>query len=136
MSSFGDKLKTFVSHRKAHGCSADQIAALTEQTKGHLPSTYLQFMEAAGNGVDDFLRGSDFTFEDLEGVREAAEELLAEAGLEPLSSCAFVFTMHQGYQFYYFQDGAVFYFMEGDYRPEKRFDSFESFFDSVLQNMQ
>ena len=60
------------------------------------------------------MQGSDFTFEDLEGVREAADELLVEAGLEPLPSSAFVFVMHQGYQFYYFQDGAVFYFKEGD----------------------
>lgn len=136
MSNFNEKLTAFISQRHPMGCSADQIAALAGQADGHLPSTYLQFMEAAGNGVDDFLRGSDFTVEDLDGVREAADELLVEAGQEPLPSSAFVFVMHQGYQFYYFQDGAVFYFKEGDSRPEKRFDSFESFFDSVVQNIQ
>ena len=136
MSNFNETLTAFISQRHPQGCSADQIAALAEQTEGHLPSAYLQFMEAAGNGVDDFLRGSDFTIEDLDGVREAADELLVEAELEPLTSNAFVFVMHQGYQFYYFQDGAVYYFKEGESRTEKRFDSFESFFDSVVQNIQ
>jgi hypothetical protein len=111
------------------------MAALAERAEGNLPATYVTFMEIAGNGVDDFLRGSDFTVEDLDGAREAADELLVEAGLDPLPSSAFVFVMHQGYQFYYFQDGAVYDFKEGDIHSEKRFDSFESLFDSVVQNI-
>ncbi len=136
MSNFKQKLRAFVKRRHPRGCSADQIAALVEHVDGCLPSSYIQFMEVAGNGVDDFLRGGDFTVEDLDGVREAADELLVEAGLEPLPSSAFVFTMHQGYQFYYFLDGAVYYFKEGQSRTEKRCDSFESFFDAVVQNIR
>lgn len=135
MIQFIEKLKAFTSLRNPQGCSADEVKSLTKQSEAVLPDSYRLFMELAGNGVDDFLRGSDFTIQDLEGVKEAADELLVEAGLDPLPSNAFVFVMHQGYQFYFFQDDAVYYFQEGAKQVEKRFDSFEQFFDFVIQDI-
>lgn len=133
MSNFGEKLNAFVLHRHPQGCSSEQIKSLTDQTVGDLPESYLEFMKVAGNGVDGFLQGSDFTIKDLDGVRDAADELLLEAGLNRLPSNAFVFAMHQGYQFYFFQSGVVYYFREGNSCVERRFDSFEDFFDFVVQ---
>ena len=135
MSTFKERLETFALRHNALGCSRDEIESLVQQFRGKLPHSYLHFMEVAGNGIDDFLKGSDFTLKDLEGVREAADDLLREAGLEPLSPDAFVFVMHQGYQFYFFHDGCVYYFQEGADHIEKRFDSFEQFFDSVVNRL-
>lgn len=136
MSQFARKLKAFIEKRDPQGCSAEEIASLVAQSEAVLPESYRQFMEVAGNGVADFLQGSDFTLRELDGVREAANELLEAAGLPTLPSDAFVFTMHQGYQFYFFDKGEVFYFREGAKDVEKRFDSFEEFFDYVIDNIE
>ncbi len=108
---------------------------MKSQAQANLPDSYLEFMEAAGNGVIDFLTGSDVFFKDLAGMREAASELLQEAGLPPLPQEAFGFSMHQGYQFYFFHKGGVHYFHEGGERTEKGFDSFEQFFEAVALSL-
>ncbi len=135
MTSFSDRLKAFISGRNPHGCSAAEIASLKSRATSTLPDSYLQFMEMAGNGVDDFLTGSDIFLRDLEGMREAAEELLQEAGLPPLPQDAFVFSMHQGYQFYFFHNAGVYYFHEGAKEILKRYDSFDDFFESVVDSI-
>ena len=101
-----------------------------------LPDSYRHFLLSAGHGIDEFLAGSDFTIDDLKGVREAADELLVEGGLEPLANDAFVFAMHQGYQFYFFANGEVYYYREGMDHIEKRYGSFEEFFDSVVATLK
>jgi hypothetical protein len=98
-----------------------------------LPPSYVEFMLLAGHGVDGYLVGSDFTLGQLEGARGSAEDLLRESGLPPLPSRAFVFSMHQGYQFYYFLDEAVYYYAESRANVEKRFNSFEEFFESATR---
>lgn len=136
MSDFQDKLRAFCSRRDARGCSNEDLARLALQCSVPLPETYRQFMQIAGKGVDDFLSGSDFTLEDLDGMRDAANELLAGAGLAPLPPEAFVFTMHQGYQFFFFLNECVYYYVEGASEPEKRFESFEEFFDAILAEIE
>jgi hypothetical protein len=136
MTQFNERLKEFTLHRNAKGCSADELASLKDRHGYSLPESYIQFMAAAGNGVEDFLRGSDFRYNQVDDMREAADQLLLEGGLKPLDASDFVFSMHQGYQFYFFHNGGVYYFMEGAENIEKRHDSFEEFFDAVLSDIE
>lgn len=136
MSTFLEKLELFTAKRHTSGCSIDEIESLVRQGNVELPVSYRQFMLVAGRGVDDFLQGSDFTFDELDDMREAADELLVESGLNRLTSDSFVFAMHQGYQFYFFQNGKVYYYLEGEDHIERRFASFEEFFDSEISDIE
>jgi len=131
MESFRNKIKEFSRGRNAKGCLPHEIDSLESLSGIDLPDAYRQFLLVAGHGMDDYLSGSDYTLDELNGTREAADDLLVSAGLQPLPSEAFVFAMHQGYQFYFFLNGEVYYFGEGMDHIQKRFSSFESFFDSV-----
>jgi hypothetical protein len=75
MPTFSDQLASFLSGRNPKRCSPEEMAFLKSQAQANLPDSYLEFMEAAGNGVSDFLTGSDVFFKDLAGMREAADEL-------------------------------------------------------------
>lgn len=136
MTEFNERLRAFVLHRNAKGCSADELESLRSRYGDSLPESYIRFMAVAGNGVEDYLRGSDFVFGELDDIREAADQLLREAGLRPLDASDLVFSMHQGYQFYFLHNGGVYYFIEGAKHIEKRHDSFEQFFDSVVMNIE
>lgn len=136
MNRFDDLLAKFAKTRNPRGCTESEIASLTPDDLEILPESYRKFLRVAGNGIDDFLTGSDFRVPDLVDTREAANELLKNSGLPPLPRHAFVFVMHQGYQFYYFDNGSVHFFQEGWGAVEKRFDSFEQFFFSVVSRIE
>lgn len=78
MTQFNERLKQFTLHRNAKGCSADELASLKARYGYSLPDSYIQFMAVAGNGVEEFLRGSDFTYNQVDDMREAADQLLLE----------------------------------------------------------
>ncbi len=130
MSAFGQKLERFLLSRNAVGCNPSQVEKLSQQCSEPLPADYLQFLRVGGNGIEGFLTGVDYKYVEIDGMREAADELLVAAGLPPLSKNAFVFMMHQGYQFYFLEGGEVFYYYEGRSEIEKQFSSFEEFFDA------
>jgi hypothetical protein len=57
-----------------------------------------------GHGAGKFLRGTDAFCGTLFALRQAAEELLEENGINyRLPTNVFVFSMHQGYEFLYFE---------------------------------
>ena len=136
MTTFSEKLAAFAATRNAKGCSDKEIESILSGTGDAVPEAYREFLAVAGRGMDEFLVGSDFTVDELDGVREAADELLAESGLQPLQPTAFVFAMHQGYQFYFFLNREVYFYLEEMDHAEKRFASFEEFFDSVVANLK
>jgi len=105
-------------------CSENEISLL-EQRIGHpLPKAYREFLLWAGHGAGHLMQGSDFYYDDLDGLREAAVELLQEDNIfQRLPSNAFVFYMHQGYQFAYFllghgDDPPIYAYVEGQDEPE------------------
>lgn len=136
MTNFNERLNAFALQRNAKACSPQELASLTARFGDSLPESYIQFMAVAGNGIEEFLRGSDFEYKRLDDMREAAEQLLREGGLKPLGTSDHVFSMHQGYQFYFFHNGGVYYFIEGADNIEKRHDSFEEFFDAILSSIE
>lgn len=67
-----------------------------------LPLTYLEFMYRAGNGIE-FLVGTQYSMKYIAELKEWAVELLDENKFpEKLTDNQFVFMMHQGYMFWYF----------------------------------
>jgi hypothetical protein len=101
------------------GASESQIERLEEKS-GPLPASYKAYLLIAGRRPPRGWVGTDCTIGILADVRRWAEEVLRENGQPPLPGRAFVFMMHQGYQFYYFEadgrsdDPPVFYYMEGE----------------------
>lgn len=120
-----DKVKThfkqldLVSSGELIPCSPEEIRALEEQLGLSLPGAYKEFLLWMGHNAGSFLRGSDCFYQDLRHLREWAIELLEENDFsETLPNDAFVFFMHQGYQFAFLRtcegdDPPVYYYHEG-----------------------
>lgn len=104
----GNDIRIFLLNLEAQSipmkpCNEDEISILKNlsPTK-ELPLTYLEFMYKAGNGAD-FLAGTDYSMKYILELKEWAVELLGENNFsEKLSDNEFVFMMHQGYMFWYF----------------------------------
>lgn len=106
------KEQNLVSPNEFFPCSPDEVIWSEQQLGISLPKAYQEFLLWMGHGAGQFLRGSDCFFKHLPDLQEWAVELLQENNvLEPLPEDAFVFLMHQGYQFSFFR------LSEGDNPP-------------------
>ena len=101
-------------------CTQEQIAQLERQYQLTLPAAYREFLLWMGQGAGGFLAGDACFYEALTQLRDDALELLAENGVSGgLPDDAFVFSMHEGYQFQFFRvsEGAnppVYWYGEGE----------------------
>lgn len=103
-----------------------------------MPGTYKVFLRALGGDAGEFLRGSAFRCKELELVNVGARALAAESNLT-LPDDAFVFFMHQGYQFSFFlldgdEDPQVYGFLEGDAALQPRGVSFSQWLEAVARD--
>jgi hypothetical protein len=122
------------------GCNPDDILALEQKFGITLPETYCDWLRVMGRGAGHYLEGSDAFYPRLLELRSSAEELLIENG-RPffLPQDAFVFLMHQGYQFLYFRtappdaDPPVILYLEGE-SPLQRWTHVSSYFQQVLDD--
>lgn len=101
------------------GCSMEEINSYENKYGIKLPAVYVDFLKTMGKNAGDYMRGSDFLWHELSGMKEYANELLQENSLEPLKEEDFVFWMHQGYIFSFFKlndgnDPKVYGFNEGE----------------------
>ncbi|MEB3336894.1 MAG: SMI1/KNR4 family protein [Leptolyngbyaceae bacterium] len=98
-------------------CTAQDIIHLEQQIGSPLPKAYKElFLEPMGRGSDGFLKGEDCFYPHLFKIQAWAKELLEENNFPaPLPDDAFVFFMHQGYQFSFFR------LTEGDHPPTYSF---------------
>lgn len=90
-----------------------------------LPICYKEFLAAMGNGNSSYMRGSSVFGNEIYHLKEWAEELLTQNNFYPLPDHSFVFWMHQGYQFAFFnidegEDPPIYYYSEG--RKQKEFE--------------
>ncbi len=102
----------------ARGCTEAEVAGLESRLRSKLPASYREFLFALGNDAAEFMQGSDLALKEVPSINDSARRLVAEAG-QSLSSKAFVFLMHHGYQFLCFNlgegdDPQVHRFMEGE----------------------
>jgi len=113
-------------------CSQSDIARLEEQYGVCLPEIYKSFLLGSHPNVEKALVGTDMDMRYLPELRDWAQDMLEESGSSfRLASTDFVFLMHQGYQFMYFpcddsDDPPVFYYMEGQPAPQKKFERFSA----------
>lgn len=115
------------------GASAEEVQALSESVGVSLPSAYQEFLLAVGNGAGAFLEGEDVFISEIGNLKEEAVSLLDGNGdAFTLPADAFVFLMHQGYEFDYFiasegDDPPVYQYVEGNGPPVKVWNSFSDF---------
>ncbi|CAK7007141.1 SMI1/KNR4 family protein [Saezia sanguinis] len=123
------------------GCSIAEIEHLEKSAGLQLPGQYKEFLLAVGKGAGSFFQGSDIFFPLMNGLNKEAIELLEENDEEfDLPENAFVFLMHQGYEFDYFDtsngnDPPVYQYVEGNGPPVLTWGSFSKFLnDSIMQH--
>lgn len=86
------------------GCTRDEVMAIEQQLGISLPRAYQEFLLSMGRSAGQFLRGSDCFLNHIPQLQEWAVELLQENNFaESLPEDAFIFLMHQGYQFSFFR---------------------------------
>jgi hypothetical protein len=130
-----DRVHDFIAHYATRGltgtpCLPAEVAALEGELGVKLPAAYRAYLLHMGRSPDVFV-GTDWALRYLRRLQSGARTLLTENG-EPfeLPPKAFVFLMHQGYQFMYFiadglnDDPAVYYYLEGHSGPERRAEHF------------
>ena len=80
-------------------CTEREVTDLEEKLGLQVPDAYKEFLLWMGHGAGNFLRGTDCFYDSLP-LNEAACELLTEDNVTlQLPEDAFVFYMHQDYQF-------------------------------------
>ncbi|MBT1687191.1 SMI1/KNR4 family protein [Dawidia soli] len=121
-------------------CSKAEVDNLEHQVKSNLPVAYKEYLLSMGKYSGRFNVGTDCFYPDILDLGKYANDLLEEnnTGLM-LPSDAFVFSMHQGYQFNFFKlldgdDPQVFSYSEVYKTPEFRRIS-ESFSSYLLAEL-
>lgn len=122
------------------GCTPEEIALLEHKFGIKLPELYCDWLRTMGRDAGHYLQGSDAFYPAILELRDWATELLVENG-NPFSlpDDAFVFLMHQGYQFLYFRtvsqnpDPPVMYYFEG--KPlSQGWPTLSRYFQQVLED--
>lgn len=123
---------------RLRGCSEQQVDLIEQHFAVKLPSTYVAFLLRMGKEAGSFMLGSSAFYDEIYSLREYAIELLAENNFKPLPDNAFVFFMHQGYQFGFFDvsegdNPPVYYYNEGNEQTDfMKEASLAAFFDIQL----
>ena len=115
------------------GCSEAQVAEVEASFGMPLPQSYREFLLTAGRGAGGFMLGTDVFYPRILETTKWGANLLVESNESfSLPSDAFVFAMHQGYQFLFFRategdDPPVYYYFERDGMPQRISDSFSDY---------
>lgn len=124
-------LETVIPPEDLLPCTHQEVRLIEKEIGASIPEAYKEFLLWIGHGAGGFLRGSDCFYKHLPELPTAATELLQENNFQqPLPRDAFVFFMHQGYQFNFFK------FSEGEnppiyfYGEWKGLSSFEKIYPS------
>jgi hypothetical protein len=104
--------------QKVVPCTEKEVRRLEKTLGFPLPAAYREFLRWMGHGAGNFLRGTDCFYKCLPLLQGWATELLEEnENPVVLPEDAFVFGMHQGYQFVFLRrsDGdnpPIYYYTE------------------------
>jgi SMI1-KNR4 cell-wall len=125
------------------GASLEDVATLETVVGQNMPAQYREFLLAIGHGAGEFFQGTDIFLSALDGLKDEAIGLLRENDEDvTLTDDAFVFSMHQGYEFAYFNmadggDPPVYQYVEGNGSPVLTWSSFSEFLnDSIARHAQ
>lgn len=120
------------------GCTESEIALLESKIGARFPDAYRTYLVLAGHFAGGFLAESEARYEDLPDIQEALAELPAAWRPSPAD---FVFMMHQGYEFSFFElggpeDPEVWQFVEGWEAPLLGWTTFSGFLDDLATRYQ
>lgn len=125
---------------EVNGASPHEVSLLERSANLKFPLQYKEFLVGVGNGAGEFFVGTDIFLRSLDGLQDAAVYLLEENNEDfQLPKDAFVFSMHQGYEFKYFKgsegnDPPIYQYVEGMGPPKLVWNSFSDFLkDSIAQ---
>lgn len=128
-----------VSSRDMIGCSEDEVKDVSLIAGYPLPKAYKEFLFAMGRAAGIFLLGTDIFYRHVHDLKKNSNDLLKECGANfEIPVNAFVFYMHQGYEFAFFindgiDDPAVYQFIEGNDSPILVWESFTDFFLDMIR---
>jgi hypothetical protein len=124
---------------KLRGCTTHEIAKIEIFFHVKLPLSYKNYLFSMGKGAGQFMQGSSVFYDEVFNLREGSNRLLIEDEFKPLPNDAFVFWMHQGYQFAFFyldqgDNPPVYFYYEGvKYEDfQKKENSFTEFLEKQL----
>lgn len=115
------------------GCNENEIKELEKEIGHSFPTMYRTLLLEVGHCAGLLFQGTDIFFGSLKRLTEEANELLEENQESfKLPEDAFVFSMHQGYEFNYFrfsegENPPVYQYIEGEGDPKIAWDSFSRF---------
>lgn len=124
----------------AKGCTMNDIHHIQKQFGIILPEYYKQFMLCLGQTSGSFLQGDDFHIDVVAEINLWVRQLLEESNEKyRLSSGDFVFLMHQGYEFVYFESGVgenppVHQYVEGSGFHRNQWPSLSNFLTESAKN--
>src|SRR5262245_27771180 len=122
------------------GCRDEEIERLGKESGVALPALYRLFLRRMGRSAGALLAGTDFLFADLASLRRQAEQLLEETKSPfRLKDRDFVFAVHQGYLFLFFDtnesdDPAVWLYDEDDAAPRRVFGHFTEWLEACVSD--
>ncbi len=122
------------------GCSEEEIKELEAFFNTHLPSEYRNFLLTMGHSAGKFFVGTDIFYPSLFHLKLWAKDLLMENNVSfQLPDDAFVFSMHQGYTFLYFnlsegEDPPVYMYLEGDESLRQVAPTFSEYLAETVSN--
>ncbi len=125
--------------RKVVPCMQADIWSLERHSGLSLPTAYKEFLLWAGRGMGGCCKGTAFFYPDPRGLTEGALELLVDNDYTDLiPNDAFVFYMHQGYFFMFFntsegEDPPVYSYMDGSF-VKLSFSSFSEFLLTTIED--
>jgi hypothetical protein len=128
--------------RRPYPCTIEEVESL-EQWSGHrFPEAYREFLLWMGHNGGGLLEGSDCFYHHLKVLPSYAQELLEEDQfVGNLPDKAFIFFMHQGYQFnfFYFDDGddpPIYWYLEEIPTRTSFTQLYSSFSEFVLTELE
>ncbi|WP_435166716.1 SMI1/KNR4 family protein [Paenibacillus glycanilyticus] len=122
------------------GCSESEIKELEIKINHIFPPDYREFLQIAGHGAGLLFRGTDIYFKNIKELTKEATELLRDNEESfTLPEDAFVFCMHQGYEFNYFRfsegkEPPIYQYIEGEGEPRIVWHDFKSFLLEEINN--
>lgn len=122
-------------------CTLEEIEGIEQNIKHLLPGTYREFLLWMGRSGGGFLRGSDCFYKHLGDIQIWARELLEEDHFPgEIPENAFVFFMHQGYQFNFFSlnegdNPPIYYYLEESPTRTSFLQIYPHFSDFLLTEM-
>jgi len=131
---FRRELEEFYRHQRHEGCTASEVHELCQKYPVGLPPEYCDFLIVAGRHAGAFLLGTDYTYGQLDDLQEYARSLLEQNAVAGLPDQSFVVAVHQGYQFYFLNNGRVMFYMEGAEDFVEKASSFAEFFRFVVRS--